>query len=179
MVSGTLRMDIASWRKIHCSDENHLHMIDGRTHGWKAIKCCLCRLPKKKKKPIPSSGDGVGMHFARLQVGSGHCGPSCGPRYQRVILETVVIPHFDNHDLATRPVLMDDNARPYRTRTVMDFLQRNAITTIRWPARSPDLNTIEHLSDIILGRRVRQRHQPVQNIADLSAATRTSRSNVW
>ena len=123
-------MDIASWRKIHCSDENHLHMTDGRTHGWRQSNAVYAACQKKQKN-IPSSGDGVGMHFARLQVGSGHCGPSCGPRYQRVILETVVIPHFDNHDLATRPVLMDDNARPYRTRTVMDILQWNASTTIR------------------------------------------------
>ena len=31
------------------------------------------------------------------------------PRYQRDILETNVITHFDNHTLATRPVFMDDS----------------------------------------------------------------------
>ena len=59
-----------------------------------------------------------------------------GSRYQRDILETVVVPHYDNLALATRPVFMDDNARPHRTRAVTDFLYRNAITTIPWPART-------------------------------------------
>ena len=48
-----------------------------------------------------------------------------GRDIKRYILETVVIPA-----LSTRPVFMVDNARPHRTRAVMDFLQRNAITTI-------------------------------------------------
>ena len=43
----------------------------------------------------------------------------------------------------------------------MYFLQRNAITTIPWPARSPDPNTFENLWDILC-RRVRQIPPPVQ-----------------
>jgi hypothetical protein len=33
-----------------------------------------------------------------------------GDQYIRDILQPVVIPHFDNHPLATRPVYMDENA---------------------------------------------------------------------
>ena len=40
-----------------------------------------------------------------------------GPRYQRDVLETVVVPHFDNHASATRPVCMDDNAGHTHTHT--------------------------------------------------------------
>ena len=35
-------------------------------------------------------------------------------RYKQELLDAVVIPHFDNHPLATRPIFMDDNARPHR-----------------------------------------------------------------
>ena len=52
-----------------------------------------------------------------------------GVRYQMDILETTVVHHFDNHALAMRPVIMDDNARPHLTYVLMDFLQRNEITT--------------------------------------------------
>ena len=37
-----------------------------------------------------------------------------GDQYIRDALQPVVVPHFDNHPLATRPVYMDDNARPHR-----------------------------------------------------------------
>ena len=33
-----------------------------------------------------------------------------GDQYIRHVLQPVVVPHFDNHPLATRPVYMDDNA---------------------------------------------------------------------
>ena len=68
-----------------------------------------------------------------------------GDQYQEVILNGVVVPHFDDHTLASRPIFMDDNARPHRARAVMDFLDREGITTLPWPARSPDLNPIESM----------------------------------
>ena len=54
-------------------------------------------------------------------------------------------------------VFIDNNARLYQTHAVMDFLQRNAITTILWLAQSPDLNPFENLWDI-LGQQVHLRH---------------------
>jgi hypothetical protein len=46
-----------------------------------------------------------------------------GDQYIRDVLQPVVVPHFDNHPLATRPVYMDDNARPHRSRAVTAYLQ--------------------------------------------------------
>jgi hypothetical protein len=40
----------------------------------------------------------------------------------RDVLQPVVVLHFDNHPLATRPVFMDDNARPHRSRAVTAYL---------------------------------------------------------
>jgi hypothetical protein len=44
-------------------------------------------------------------------------------QYIRDVLQPVVVPHFDNHQLATRPVYMDDNARPHCSRAVTAYLQ--------------------------------------------------------
>jgi hypothetical protein len=42
-------------------------------------------------------------------------GKLTGDQYIREVLQPVVVPHFDNHPLATRPVYMDDNVRPHRS----------------------------------------------------------------
>jgi transposase len=92
-----------------------------------------------------------------------------GDQYIRDVLQPVVVPHFDNHPLATRPVYMDDNARPHRSRAVTAYLQIEAVTSVPWPAMSLDLNPIEHIWDM-LGCRIHAREPPVQNIRQLEAA---------
>jgi hypothetical protein len=39
-----------------------------------------------------------------------------------------------NLPLATRPVYMDDNARPHHSRAVTTYLQSEAVTSVPWPA---------------------------------------------
>ena len=92
-----------------------------------------------------------------------------GGQYTRDVLQPVVVPHFDNHPLATRPVYMDDNTRPHFSRAVTAYLQSEAVTSVSWPAMSPDLNPIEHIWDM-LGHRIQALEPPVQNIRQLKAA---------
>ncbi|GFX62944.1 transposable element Tcb2 transposase [Trichonephila clavipes] len=59
-------------------------------------------------------------------------------------------------------VFMDDNATCHRTFAVQDFLDREGIQRLVWPARSPDLNLIENVWDA-LGRQVAGRNYPPTN----------------
>ena len=92
-----------------------------------------------------------------------------GDQYIRDVLQPAVVPHVDNHPLTTRPVYMDDNARPHCSRAVTAYLQSEAVTYVPWPAMMPDLNSIEHIWDM-LGRRILVREPPVQTIRQLEAA---------
>ena len=90
-----------------------------------------------------------------------------GDQYFRDVLQPVV-PHFDNRILATRPVYMDDNTKPHRSRAVTAYLQSEAVTSVPWPAMSLDLNPIGHIWNK-LGRRIKAREPHVQNIRQLEA----------
>jgi hypothetical protein len=53
-------------------------------------------------------------------------GNLAGDQYIRDVLQPVVVPHFDNHPLDTRPVYMDVSAMPHRSRAVTAYLQSEA-----------------------------------------------------
>ena len=62
---------------------------------------------------------------------------------------------------------MHDNARPHVARVVNAYLDEMDIQRLDWPPRSPDLNPIEHVWDM-LGRLVRNRQ--TETIPDLRVA---------
>jgi transposase len=52
---------------------------------------------------------------------------------------------------------------------VHDFLQDRNISVLPWPEKSPDLNPIEHILDL-LDRNVRARGIPPRNVRELAGA---------
>ncbi|GFW28320.1 transposable element Tcb2 transposase [Trichonephila clavipes] len=64
---------------------------------------------------------------------------------------------------------MDDNAPCHRTVAAKQLLESEDIERMDWPARSPDLNPIEHVWDF-LGRRLAARTLPPVTIQELRLA---------
>ncbi|GFX22749.1 hypothetical protein TNCV_4838861 [Trichonephila clavipes] len=66
-------------------------------------------------------------------------------------------------------LFMDDNAPCHRTVAADQLLESEDIERMDWPARSPDLNPIEHVWDF-LGRRLAARTLPPVTIRELRLA---------
>ena len=85
--------------------------------------------------------------------------------YINQILQSEAVPFIQRHGPA---ILMHDKARPHVARICRQFLNRNNVNVLPWPAVSPDMNPIEHIWDY-LGRKVRARGN-VHNLRDLENA---------
>ncbi|GFW49261.1 transposable element Tcb2 transposase [Trichonephila clavipes] len=87
-------------------------------------------------------------------------GTMTGQRY----IDEVLLPHVRlfRGAVGDKFVFMDDNATCHRTLAVQDCLDSECIQRLVWPARSPDLNTIENVWDA-LGRQVAGRNYPLTN----------------
>lgn len=88
-------------------------------------------------------------------------------RYVEEILNEHVGPFMARMD--RHGILMHDNARPHTARIVHDYLEEVGIELMQWPARSPDLNPIEHAWDE-LQRCVKGRNPPPITLPELIQA---------
>ncbi|CDQ71979.1 unnamed protein product [Oncorhynchus mykiss] len=88
-------------------------------------------------------------------------------RYQEEILRPLV--RQDAGAVGPGFFLMQDNARPHVAGVCQQFLQEEGIDAMDWPARSPDLNPIEHIWDI-MSRSIHQRQVAPQTLQELADA---------
>uniref|UniRef100_A0A674AXZ8 Transposase Tc1-like domain-containing protein n=1 Tax=Salmo trutta TaxID=8032 RepID=A0A674AXZ8_SALTR len=144
---------ICHWRPVLFTDESRftLSTCDRRDRVWRrrGERSAACNILQHDR-----FGGGSVMVWGGISL------------YRDEILRPLVRPYAG----AVGPgfLLMQDNARPHVAGVCQQFLQEEGIDAMDWPARSPDLNPIEHIWDI-MSRSIHQRHvapQTVQELAD-------------
>jgi hypothetical protein len=114
--------------------------------------------------------NGLGVYLSWLQAGFSHHTrqPNWWSVHQRR-LATSCCPPFWQPPTCYKTCLYGWQRRASSFKSSNAYLQSEAVTSVPWPAMSPDLNPIEHIWDM-LGRRIQAREPPVQNIRQLEAA---------
>ncbi|GFX12715.1 transposable element Tcb2 transposase [Trichonephila clavipes] len=107
------------------------------------------------------------MLGSRIDLHIFDAGSVNGTRYCNEILLPYV--RLFRGDMGQQFLFMDDNAPCHRTLAAEQLLESEDIERKDWPARSPDLNPIEHVWDF-LGRRLAARTLPPVTIRELRLA---------
>lgn len=103
---------------------------------------------------------------------NGRRGGLTAQRYITEVLEAHVVPYMGLE--GENFTLMQDNARPHAAAQVRQYCEEVGIRTMNWPARSPDLNPIEHVWDSL--KKAVYARNPVPTTV---AALRTAISQEW
>uniref|UniRef100_A0A8K9UYV5 Tc1-like transposase DDE domain-containing protein n=1 Tax=Oncorhynchus mykiss TaxID=8022 RepID=A0A8K9UYV5_ONCMY len=155
---------IRHWRPVLFTDESSFTLSTCDRRGEHSTACNILQHDR--------FGGGSVMVWGGISLGGRTAlhvlarGSLTAIRYRDEILRPLVRPYAG----AVGPgfLLMQDNARPHVAGVCQQFLQEEGIDAMDWPARSPDLNPIEHIWDI-MSRSIHQRHvapQTVQELAD-------------
>lgn len=160
------------WSQILFTDESRfcLKSPDGRQRVWRRVgeRFAQCNIV-----PKVSFGGGSIMVWggicleARTELVVVGRGTMTADRYIMDVLQPHVMPFAPF--IGNNFMLMHDNARPHIAGIVQDYLEQIAINPMIWPARSPDLNPIEHVWDMV-GKRLRARIPVPANLEQLTAA---------
>lgn len=165
------------WKKIIFTDESRflLFPTDGRERVWRTSS----ERNQEELAVTTTNFGGGSVHVWGAIHADGRSElvilrSTVNGEVYKAVLSDHLLPWADTTlgSRQTHWLLQDDNAPAHRSTVVNCFKTAVGIRTIQWPARSPDLNPIENVWDI-LGRRIRKQNPRPSSLAQLASALKT------
>lgn len=162
--------DEEQWKSVLFSDEsrfllnkNDRRVLVMRRPGERFAPCTIREVDKFGGGSVMVWG---GIQFnGRTELVLVRNGSLTAIRYRDEIIVPHVQPFAEN--FGNGFIFMQDNAKPHTANIVTAVFREANIQCLEWPARSPDLNPIEHLWDQ-LGKKIKHALRPPVTLDELS-----------
>lgn len=174
---------LEQWSSVLFSDETRICLYGSdrrarvyRRQGERFAKCCIM-------EQVAFGGGscmfwrGISLHAKTelAYIPTGNLGGLTAQRYIDEVLDEHVVPYAGF--IGDNFLLMQDNARPHTAEIVQNYLNEVGVRTMGWPAKSPDMNPIEHMWDE-LKKRIRSRVHAPTTLRELTTAAQEEWDNI-